>query len=176
MNFEETENRGYEEPKKSGRGWFACGGIGCILLLLVCGGGIGLAIMFGMPVANTLIEANTMGSSNEKVAAALGSPVTIGQPVQRTAEGNNVGLDFPISGPKGSGTMKLDLEWKSWNKWEMTSLTVEVKDGETIDVLNSDEFKLPNIDDGMEGEDMDGEVEEEIILEEDKVPAGAEND
>ena len=172
MNFEETENRGYEEPKKSGRGWFACGGIGCILLLLVCGGGIGLSFMFGMPVVNTIIEANTAVSSNQKVADALGSPVTIGQPVQRTAEGNNVGLDFPISGPKGSGTMKLDLEWKSWNKWEMTGLTVEVKDGETIDVLNSEEFKL-DVEDGMDNADTDDEVEEEIILDDAEVPAGA---
>jgi hypothetical protein len=172
MNFEETQNKGYEEPTKSKRGWFACGGVGCILLLLVCGGGIGLSVLFGLPFARTIIEANTLVSSNEKVAAALGSPVTISQPGQRPPDGNKVGLDFPITGPEGSGTMKLDLEWKSWTKWEMTSLTVEVKDGETIDVLNSDEFKMPNIDDGMEGEDME-DGEEEIILEEDVVPAGA---
>lgn len=177
MNFEETQNKGYEEPPtKSRRGWFACGGIGCILLLVVCGGGLGLGFMMLMPVLKSMTHANTLVSSDEKVIAALGSPVTIGQFGQQRPEGNKVGLDFPVTGPKGSGTMKLDLEWKSWNKWEMTSLTVEVKDGETIDVLNSGEFDLPNIDDGMDGEGAEDEPDEEIILDDAEIPAGAAND
>lgn len=175
MNFEENQDKGYQEPVKSRRGWFACGGIGCILLVLFCGGGLGLVVTMVMPFVTSITQSHTLVNADERVEAALGSPLTIGQPGQRAPEGNIVGLDFPVTGPKGSGTMKMDLEWKSMFNWEMTRLTVEVEDGDTIDVLNSDEFNL-DIEDSMDGAEMDDEIEEENILDDEAVPAGAASD
>ena len=85
MNIEQND-QAYEQPKKSGKGLFACGGIGCILILLLCGGGVGLIAYMVMPVFGLLAEAQTLAESNVAVQQAIGEPITFDPPIQEISE------------------------------------------------------------------------------------------
>ncbi len=163
MNVEDNYDSTQEEPRKSGKGLFACGGIGCILLLLACGGGIAAVFTMAMPLVNRLNEAQAMVSENDQVIEALGDDLTFGQPSQRTKQDGDqvkIEMDLPVSGSKASGTAKMILGWKSFSTWDLESLKVETEDGQTIDVLNSSEFNL-DVDDGMDDLSVESELTDE---------------
>jgi len=137
-----------EQPRSSGKKWFACGGIGCILVLLLCGGGIAGIVAMIWPAVNTIaqeVPAKLMES--QPLIDAVGEPITVGTPVQKGQEGEAVIIfQYPVSGPEGSGTATANVRWKSFSEWSIDSLTVDV-DEQTIDVLASEEVEL-DIDDG----------------------------
>ena len=160
MNTEDTNNPGYQQPvAKSNKGLFACGGIGCLLLFLVCGGGIAAVTYMGMGVFQVWEEAKSAVSDNKAVIDALGEPLEFGpQPVQNT-EGDQaageVGWDLPVKGPNGSGTVKMITKFKSFSEWSLEGLRVDVEGGDDINVLETSEIEL-DIEDV--GGDEDAEV------------------
>ena len=173
MNVEEVNNPGYEPAKSSGKKWFACGGIGCVLLVLICGGGIGISMVIGVPFAQTLTEAQSMACENQAVIDALGDPVQpVGGPAQNgdtDPDSYKFGFDIPVSGANANGKIKFTSTWKSMTEWTIDELKVEVEDGETIDVLAEDDFSL-DIDDGAMEEEGTADASAD---EEEPVGAGA---
>ena len=186
MNFEETRTTGYEEPVKAGRSWFACCGIGCLILVLICGAGTAISYFVFRDDINTAFDqmklhAETMQLAMESnaVQEKLGEPVTIqgfAWP-NPTQEGDKTRISYKLdlSGPKGKGELFVDYLIEPGAGVSRTKFEVVI-DGETIDLLSSDEFQMPDIEDGMNGEVDDDEADEEIILENEEVPAGAASD
>ena len=74
---------------------------------------------------------------DDRVTAALGSPIKDGLvPSGKTSVNGASGdanLEIPISGPKGKATIYA-VGTKSEGKWEFSKLTVQVENGETIDL------------------------------------------
>lgn len=74
---------------------------------------------------------------DERVTAALGSPIKDGfVPSGKTkidGASGEADIAIPISGPKGKGTLYA-VGTKSAGKWDFSKLTVQVENGETIDL------------------------------------------
>lgn len=151
MNVEQAEPQTYEAPKSGGakKGFFACGGIGCILLLLLCGGAIGMVGYSYFSFNKTFTEAKTQVESNEQVIQALGEPIEVSQQTGgfQMGEEGAVEMEFPVTGSNAEGTLLLTIKGESLFSTKIVGLTVETEDGETIDVLNSDEFGPLEVDD-----------------------------
>jgi hypothetical protein len=147
MNVKSDFEAHMEQPKSSGKKWFACGGIGCILLLLMCGGGIATVVAIAWPVVTIVgTDIPTRIKENPQVIAAVGEPVEVGPPEQKGQNQETVMFEFDVSGPDGNGTANAAIRWKSFSEWAIDSLTVDVDD-QTIDILASEEVEV-DIDDG----------------------------
>ncbi len=74
---------------------------------------------------------------DQRVTAALGTPIKDGLvPSGKTSVNGPSGeadIAIPISGPKGKGTIYA-VGTKSAGKWEFSKLTVQIENGETIDL------------------------------------------
>jgi hypothetical protein len=155
MNVENYDPQGEQsQARKSGGGkLLKIGGCGCLVLLLLCGGGIGYFVYKLKPSIQMMQESISMVQESEAVKAKLGNPITITQqafPKQSVEDGTQrMEYEMPISGPNGSGTMHLKVEVNGI-QLERRELYVDV-DGEKIDLINSAEFKL-DIDDGAGGD------------------------
>ena len=149
MNIEQNDQV-YEQPKKSGKGLFACGGVGCILLLLFCGGIVGLIAYMTMPVLQIIQEAQTLAAENNQVIEALGDNINFGAPVNE-AQNNETGeitMSIPISGDNGSGSVKVKMKM-SGITFVKTAHTVELEDGTVIDLMSDGgDFDMPEVEDG----------------------------
>ena len=122
-------------PKRSwwGRNWKWVIPVGCLLPLLVCGGGI-TAIFFGVtalikssePYKHALAQAQ----SNPAVVAALGTPITAGKfsggTYNVSGSSGNANFAIPISGPKGSGVIYV-VATQSAGKWTYQTLEVQAE-------------------------------------------------
>ena len=150
MNIEQNEQV-YEQPRKSGRGLFACGGIGCLLMLLFCGGGMGLMAYIAVPFASSYQEAMEMAKENEAVVAAVGEPIEFGQPTNQSQnpDTNEVEMEIPITGPNGSANLIMTIKFENFSLQEK-GLKVELEDGQIIDLRADDKFELPDVEDGMD--------------------------
>ena len=159
MNIEQNDQV-YEQPKKSGKGLFACGGIGCILMLLFCGGFVGLGAYIAMPVVSLIQEAQTLAAENPTVIAAIGEPITFDPPIQegQNNETGEVEFRFPMKGANGGGNVffKMKLEGMSFVK---TEHRVELDSGEVIDLIGDDGGFNLDVDDGG-GADAGGNFDE----------------
>ena len=75
--------------------------------------------------------------NDRRVVAALGTPIKDGMvPSGKTNSNGSVGtadLAIPISGPKGKGTLYA-IGTKSGGEWEFSKLSVQIQNGETIDL------------------------------------------
>lgn len=157
MSIEEVTNPGYEQQQqatvtKSKKGWFACGGIGCLILFLFCGGIIGVVGYFGIGFAQTLEEVKTMVKDNQAVKDALGEPVKFKDtiPAFKTDE-TVVEYELPIEGADGTGIAKIRLDMKSVTEPVIEAVDVKIDDtDESIDVLNSSDFDVEIEDVGIE--------------------------
>ena len=78
--------------------------------------------------------------NDPRVIAALGTPIKDGMvPSGKTNSNGSVGtadIAIPISGPKGKGTIYA-IGTKSGGEWEFSKLSVEIQNGETIDLKGS---------------------------------------
>ena len=138
MNTEQNDQV-YEQPKKSGKGLFACGGIGCILLLLVCGGFVGFGVYMFTPVFGILEEAQTLAAENQTVIDAIGEPITFDPPVQESQdnEAGEVTFRLAMKGPNGGGTVFVTMKFSGMT-FVKTAHRVELDNGEEIDLMGED--------------------------------------
>ena len=122
-------------------------GVGCISgvvgLAGVClCGGFALAIVFGVfgVLKNSDPFVDGMAKVNESAEAkqALGSPIEDGWTISGTIDlsGNSgvADISFPVSGPKGSGTLHV-VGTKAAGKWTYTTMRLDVDGGDSIDLL-----------------------------------------
>jgi hypothetical protein len=73
--------------------------------------------------------------NDARVKEALGEPVSIaaGDPPAEPASADSCSFDLPLSGPKGKATGHVTGQ-RVATGWEMTSVTVTLSDGSTIDI------------------------------------------
>ena len=128
------------EPPKKSRSWLWFGGCGCLVVLLLCGGGIAALAVPAMGVFQAISEAQSMAQESAEVQAAIGSPVEFGPPAQ-SQDGQTITYEFPMTGPDGSATLTMKMQ-VSFSASENQEVVVELEDGTKIDLLNSEEFNL----------------------------------
>ena len=137
------------EKTKSGSGkWWLFGGCGCLMVLLLCGGGIAIVAMPAMSVFQIMAEAQTQAQESERVQEALGTPIDFGPPAQ-TSSGQQITFSIPISGPDGQGTLRVEAKVNGLTDIQTTVSKVELDDGTEIDLLSDAEDISLDIDDGL---------------------------
>ena len=130
--------------------------IGCLGILLCCGGGFGLLGFWGYNLAynndgyNTAINAIQESAQVQKL---VGSPVVIQRNMDVKTENEGATTRFiygdTFSGPNGSGTAEIAvLMDNATREFTTESITVEI-DGETINLTDEGDFSL-DIDDSGE--------------------------
>ena len=177
MNIEEVNNPGYEQPRKSGRSWMACFGIGCVALLALCAVGAVITYFTAGPSIQAMIEQvqiqqqnMSMAMESELIKEKLGSPVTpvieIAAPeVEIDGEVQLITSRQKLKGSEAEGYLVSQVRIEPGKPVEQLKLFLEV-DGEETNLMDmDDDFNLEVDDGGGEGEmeDMeDGGVELEL--------------
>src|SRR5437870_57824 len=124
-----------QPPQRSwwGRNWYWVVPVGCLVPLLVCGGGFVLIFTSALGIiksSDVYKDALSRAKESPAVQAALGMPITDGFLINggvNVAEGSgSADLSVPLSGPKGSGTLHV-VAARSAGKWTFSTLTVEVQ-------------------------------------------------
>jgi hypothetical protein len=132
-----------QPPQRSwwGRNWKWVVPVGCVTPLLVCGGGITLIVVlvFGaIKSSDVYTEAVARAKANPEVKSRLGEPVEAGfwasGKVEVSGPSGEADLTIPLSGPKGSATLRA-VATKTGGKWEYSTLEVTPGDsGGRIDL------------------------------------------
>ena len=133
-----------QPPQRSwwGRHWYWVVPVGCLVPLLVCGGGFVLIFTSALGIiksSDVYKDALSRAKQSPAVQAALGMPITDGFFINgsvNVADGSgSADLSVPLSGPNGSGTLHA-VAARSAGKWTFSILAVEVQgSGERIDLL-----------------------------------------
>ena len=125
--------------KKSGCLKWGLIGCGSLLVLGAVFCVVIVVVVFGaMKKSDVYQEALKRAQSDPAVTAALGTPIEAGLMVSGSVNvdsgGGHATLDFPISGPKGKGSVHA-VATKAGEKWEYTELTVTPANGAKINLL-----------------------------------------
>jgi hypothetical protein len=126
-------------PKSSGcLKWLA---IGCSVILVIgiaCVAVLVFVVFGAIKATDAYKNARDRAVSDPRVIAALGSPVEPGFWVSGSAnvdnDGGHADIKFPISGPKGKGTVEA-VATRNVDKWVYTKLQVNPDGGPPIDLL-----------------------------------------
>lgn len=124
-------------PGWFGRNWKWVVPLGCLTPLVVCCGGFGLfmTFVFGL-IKNTDVyqEALAKAQASPAVNQGIGSPVEAGFMVQGNVQTSNdqgsADFNFPIKGPKGSGTVHVVAK-KVNGQWRYEKLQAIIEGRET---------------------------------------------
>lgn len=145
-------------PKKSGAfKWLLIGGVGCLLVMLLLGGGCIGTIFFALSKAKDsqiYKQSLQQAQANPQVQAALGTPIEGGTPTQFNFNYNN-GVEngnivYAVQGPKGSGTVTAAGS-ASGGTWTFTTLAVNAG-GQNINLLVQAPPVLPPVENAKTGE------------------------
>jgi hypothetical protein len=128
-----------QPAKKSGCLKWGLIGCGSLLVLGAIFCVVIVVVVFGaMKKSDVYQEALKRAQSDPAVIAALGAPIEAGLMVTGSVNvdtsGGHATLDFPISGPKGKGTVHC-VATKAGEKWDYTELTVTPANGAKIDLM-----------------------------------------
>ena len=142
----ETAMQGQPAPGWWSRNWkwfvptgCCLGTLLCLILAVAVFGFSIFAIFSGVSAALKSSEpykvAVARASADEKVTAALGTPITEGFPngsINTNGSSGDVDLTIPVSGPKGKGTIYV-VGTRSGGVWTYSKMSVTVTGtGETI--------------------------------------------
>jgi hypothetical protein len=124
--------------KKSGCLKWGLIGCGSALVLFGIFAVVIVVVVFGaMKKSDVYQEALRRAQNDPAVVAALGTPIEAGLMVTGSvnvdSSGGHATLDFPISGPKGKGSVHA-VATKSGEGWEYSALTVKPDNGPLIDL------------------------------------------
>src|SRR6266849_5845533 len=127
--------------KQSGCLKWALIGCGAALVLLVAFVAVIVIVVFGtMKKSDVYRQALRRAQNDPAVIAALGTPIEAGFYVTGKlnvdSTGGHASIDFPISGPKGKGTVHA-VETKSGAGWDFSELTVTPANGPVIRLQTS---------------------------------------
>ena len=123
-------------------------------VLLGCGGCLGLIVVFGLCAAaiawfaigtikstDFYTEVMRRAENSPQVREALGTPMESGWSFQGSVNYDNgngtASLSLPISGPKGSGTLKAEATRQSGQPWQYSVLEMQVEGGGSIDLKDA---------------------------------------
>lgn len=126
------------------RNWKWAVPVGCATPLLVCGGGVGLLLVFifgsiksSQPYKHSLAAA----TSDSRVIAALGTPIEpawlVTGSIEIAGASGSAELSYDLKGPNGSATVHVVAE-KAAGRWTYSTLTVDLHPGaQRVDLLSS---------------------------------------
>jgi len=142
------EPRYSQPPRSSGGGamkWVLGLGCGCLALVLICAGGCGGFMYYGvqqLKKTKPWTDAVARANANPEATAELGSPIESGWMMQGTynvqqsggTETGNVDVTIPLEGPKGKGSVHVVGKSTS-GQWDYTTMEVTTDSGKRIDLL-----------------------------------------
>jgi Cytochrome oxidase complex assembly protein 1 len=127
-----------QPPQRSwwSRNWKWALPVGCLLPIVLCGGGFVLffSLIFGAVTgairnSDAYQEGMSRARSNPDVVAALGEPIESGfwisGSINVDGPSGNVDVSIPISGPKGSGTLYI-VGTRNAGRWQYSTMEVEI--------------------------------------------------
>jgi|SRR6185436_6397956 len=128
-----------EPERKRGVGTWIALGCGIAFIGLIAFVVFILFVVFGSMRSSTPYrEAVARAQNDPRVQAALGTPVKPGFLVSGSINTQNrdgdAKLDIPLSGPKGSGTLRV-VATKTRGHWDYNQIIVTPKNGPEIDLL-----------------------------------------
>ena len=120
------------------------GGVGCLLVLLLCVGAFAATLYFGQDIAQELAGVESDLTTSVELEEELGSPLTIVPNVVPTVKDID-GVQYSIytgtvTGPKGEGSFRARFTAEGFD-YELQSLIVDAN-GKQIDVNGEEEFDL----------------------------------
>lgn len=125
------------------------GGVGCLLMLLLCVGGFGMLAYYGQDLSQEMMNVEADLLTSTELEDEIGSPVTVKPslvPEVNVIDGvNQMTLSGIVSGPGGEGTYRATFTGQGV-QYDRQSLTVEVN-GKQIDISDEEELNL-GIDSG----------------------------
>jgi hypothetical protein len=139
-----TMTEGQMAPQRGwwSRNWKWVVPSGCLGILLSCGC-LG-ALIFGLTwqtlrSTGVFVEAVAQAKQSPEVRQALGEPIEAGMMLQGSIETHNgdrgsANFSVPLKGSKAEGTLFVEA-YKNGEKWQFTTLAVEVPGRPTIDLL-----------------------------------------
>jgi hypothetical protein len=138
---------GHMEQKPSGRKWWLLGGCGCVVLLLICGGGgVGLFFWLGKPTMDFMNQNLALARSSDAIKEALGEPIELDEApdVSNETVGGKAVLEcrYRIKGSKAAGKLVIRAIMNKVPEWDRESMKLILDDGTEIDVNPDAEFKL----------------------------------
>lgn len=121
-------------PQKSGMSTMMIVLIVLGLIFLLCCGACGGCFWFGASTA-TKMRDDVMRKVNasQAVKAELGEPLEAGFPSNVQSQNLQTSLDFPVTGPKGTGTVHAEGVYGA-NGFDASIIRVTTSSGKTIDV------------------------------------------
>jgi len=141
------------QPQQPPRGWWSrnwkwfvpVGCVGIILLGLLGIAGIAAIIFGAMKQSDVYREALARAQDHPQVQATLGTPIEAGWwmagQINIQNDTGSANITIPISGPKGKGTIHA-VATKEGGRWAYSRLDVQVKGGQTINLLPIDAAAL----------------------------------
>lgn len=125
-------------PRRSwwSRNWKWALPVGCLLPLLLCGGGLAVFFFVIYGAVSTSIKSSdayetgmAQARANPDVRAALGEPIESGFWISGSISVNgpagNVDVSIPVSGPRGSGTLYI-VGTRNAGRWQYSTMEVEI--------------------------------------------------
>jgi len=134
-------------------------GIGCLGALILLGcfvGGIIYAVASSFKSSEVYVEAVSRARDDERVQAALGTPIEEGfMPTGSMSTGPSGGradIAISLSGPEGDGALLVNAE-KLAGEWQFRALVLQLDGGKRIDLAAGD--------DGADADDDEDEDEDD---------------
>ncbi len=161
-NADKSPETDFDQPKSKKKFWLF-GGVGCVVFLLLCCGGIGaIGYMVAKPLQDIFRESQEYARTSEIVADAVGAPVAVAEqqdplvPATFTEDGVTIQeWRFAVTGSKTNGQLIVKIAQEQPFKYERKSLALELEDGTVIDLNPEEELDI-DID---LGDDLGGDGE-----------------
>jgi len=131
-------------PQKRGwwsRNWLWAAPVGCLTPVLLCGGCLFAVIggaMGAMKSSDPFRDSLAAAQASPDVQEALGEPIEAGFLVQGRLNVDSASkladLNYPVTGPKGSGTVYVSGEADAGGPWVYEEMRVRIDGGPEIDL------------------------------------------
>jgi len=130
-------------PPAKKSGCWKWGALGCLAVIVIGAIGIGVLVVFvfgAIKSTDVYKEALSRAQNDPRVIAALGSPIKSGFFLSGNVNVNNnngtANFSFPISGPKGKGSVHA-VATRDSSGWHYSELTATPDGGSTINLMSS---------------------------------------
>lgn len=134
----------YVETKKPRNKLLIFGGVGCLLMVLLCVGGFGMLAYFGQDLAQEMMQVEADLLTSTALEEEIGNPIVVKPgfaPEINVVDGvNYTTLKGGVSGPSGEGNYRATFTTEGV-QYDLQSLTVDVN-GKQIEISDEEELDL----------------------------------
>ena len=100
-----------------------------------------------MAAMQAMTSAQEMITESQAAQDLLGSPLTLGQPVQQSVSADEqaagmFAMAYSVSGPNGSGQVIAKFKMTSYTQFDVDSIILTTDDGKEVDLLNADDLNI----------------------------------